>query len=157
MPGSHPGPPTLTRQTLASIVRYLKLALLSMPVEQPQAEGQLQERRQALRHRLAPGIPASIHLPSGGSGFVTLGDISRSGACVIRHGSLEVVANDEVFLNVSDYISQNVYLSACVKWVNTWKDKTRVGLAFTEGSLLPGTLLDQYFDSALSAPGSVIF
>jgi len=84
-----------------------------------------------------------------------LGDISRAGACVVRRGSLDVNANDHVFLNISDHrLFQNVYLSACVKWMNIWNYKIVVGLAFTEGPVLPGTLLDQYLDRVLSVPDS---
>ncbi|MCP9920819.1 PilZ domain-containing protein [Cyanobium sp. Cruz CV13-4-11] len=116
-------------------------------------EGRPQERRSSLRQALPSGIPASIHLPSGSAGFVTLGDISRTGACIVHRGSLEVNANDHVFLNVSDNrLFQNVYLSACVKWINILNHNIVVGLAFTEGPVLPGTILDQYLDRSLLAP-----
>jgi hypothetical protein len=46
-------------------------------------------------------------------------------------------------------------LAACVKWINTLNYKIHVGLAFTQGPLLPGTILDQYFDRVLLAPGSL--
>jgi len=116
-------------------------------------EGQLQERRTSLRQVLPSGVPASIHLSSGSSGFVILGDISREGACIVRRGSLEVNANDHVFLSISDHrLFQNVYLSACVKWMNILNHKIVVGLAFTEGPVLPGTILDQYLDRSLLVP-----
>lgn len=114
------------------------------------------DRRSSLRQVLPSGVPASIHLPSGGTGFVMLADISRAGACIVRRGSLEVKPSDRVFLNISDYgLFRNVYLSACVQWMNIWNHQTLLGLAFTEGPLLPGTILDQYFDRALLAPRSV--
>ena len=114
------------------------------------------DRRSSLRQVLPSGVPASIHLPSGGTGFVTLADISRAGACIVRRGLLEVKPSDQVFLNISDYgLFRNVYLSACVQWMNIWNHKTLLGLAFTEGPLLPGTILDQYFDRALVAPRSL--
>lgn len=116
---------------------------------------QRQDRRSSLRQVLPSGVPASIHLPSGDTGFVMLADISRAGACIVRRGGLEVKPSDQVFLNISDYgLFRNVYLSACVQWVKTWNHKTLLGLAFTEGPLLPGTILDQYFDRALLAPRS---
>jgi hypothetical protein len=116
---------------------------------------QIMDRRGSLRQVLPPGVPASIHLPSGHSGFVTLGDISRAGACIVRRGSLEVQPNDLIFLSISDYgLFRNVYLSACVKWMTVLNQKIRMGLAFTEGPLLPGTILDQYLDKALQTPGS---
>jgi hypothetical protein len=124
-----------------------------MLLEHSGIEGRPQERRTSLRQALPSGIPASIHLPSGSAGFVTLGDISRAGACIVRRGSLEINANDHVFLSVSDNrLFQNVYLSACVKWMNILNHKIVVGLAFTEGPVLPGTILDQYLDRSLLAP-----
>lgn len=84
---------------------------------------------------------------------MTLGDISRAGACIVRRGSLQVNANDHVFLSISDHrLFQNVYLSACVKWMNILNHRIVVGLAFTEGPVLPGTILDQYLDRALLVP-----
>ncbi|WP_216909481.1 PilZ domain-containing protein [Synechococcus sp. CCY 0621] len=119
-------------------------------------EERRKDRRSSLRQILPSGVPASIHLSSGHSGYVTLGDISRAGACIVRRGLLEVDLNDQVFLSISDYgLFQNVYLSACVKWMTILNQKIRMGLAFTEGPLLPGTILDQYFDRALLAPGSL--
>jgi hypothetical protein len=86
-----------------------------MLLEHSGIEGRPQERRSSLRQALPSGIPASIHLPSGSAGFVTLGDISRAGACIVRRGSLEINANDHVFLSVSDNrLFQNVYLSVCL-------------------------------------------
>jgi len=126
-----------------------------MPSEQSGIQGQLQDRRSSLRQVLPSGVPASLHLSSGSAGFVTLGDISRAGACVVRRGSLDVNANDHVFLSISDHrLSQNVYLSARVKWMNIWNYKIVVGLAFTEGPVLPGTILDQYLDRVLSVTDS---
>jgi hypothetical protein len=123
---------------------------------QPKSEKRPEERRASLRQILPSGVPASIHLPSGHSDFVTLGDISRAGACIVRRGSLDIKTNDQVFLNISDYgLFQNVYLAACVKWINILNHKIHVGLAFTQGPLLPGTILDQYFDRVLLAPGSL--
>ncbi|MEA5442283.1 PilZ domain-containing protein [Cyanobium gracile] len=119
-------------------------------------EGRRKDRRGSLRQVLPSGVPASIHLSSGHSGCVTLGDISRAGARIVRRGLMEVKINDQVFLNVSDYaLFRNVYLSACVKWMTTMNHKIHMGLAFTEGPVLPGTILDQYFDRALLAPGSL--
>lgn len=129
--------------------------LLKPSADHVQLDLQINDRRCSLRQVLPSGVPASIHLPSGPSGFVTLGDISRAGACIERPGSLEVQPNDQIFLSISDHgLFRNVYLSACVKWMTVLNQKIRMGLAFTEGPLLPGTILDQYFDKALLAPGS---
>jgi hypothetical protein len=127
-----------------------------MSPEVSDCQPQLKDRRSSLRQVLPSGVPASIHLPSGGTGFVMLADISRAGACIVRRGCLEVKPSDRVFLNISDYgLFRNVHLSACVQWMNTWNHKTLLGLSFTEGPLLPGTILDQYFDRALLAPRSL--
>ncbi len=121
-----------------------------MSPEQTDGEPKLEELRTALRHVLPPGVSASIRLGSGRTVYVTVGDISRTGACVVRRGSLEVLANEEVLLDVSDYEQhQSVSLPARVQWVNTRSYNTLVGLVFTEGPLLPGTMLDQYLDKTL--------
>lgn len=127
-----------------------------MSPEQTEGDGQLQELRTALRHVLPPGVSASIRLSTGRTVYVTVGDISRTGACVIRRGSLEVEANEEVLLDISDYEQhQNISLPARVQWVNTRSYNTLVGLLFSEGPVLPGTMLDQYLDKTLMARGSV--
>ncbi|MBW4530281.1 MAG: PilZ domain-containing protein [Aphanothece saxicola GSE-SYN-MK-01-06B] len=127
-----------------------------MSPEETEGDGQLQDLRTALRHVLPPGVSASIRLASGRTVYVTVGDISRTGACVIRRGSLEVVANEDVLLDVSDYEQhQNISLPARVQWVNTRSYNTLVGLVFSQGPLLPGTMLDQYLDRTLMARGSL--
>jgi 23S rRNA G2069 N7-methylase RlmK/C1962 C5-methylase RlmI len=121
-----------------------------MSPEQTEGEGQLDELRNALRHVLPAGVSASIRLSSGRTVYVTVGDISRTGACVVRRGSLEVVANEDVLLDISDYENhQSVSLPARVQWVNSRSYNTLVGLVFAEGPLLPGTMLDQYLDRTL--------
>jgi hypothetical protein len=121
-----------------------------MSPEEIDGEANLEELRTSLRHVLPPGVSASIRLASGRTVYVTVGDISRTGACVVRRGSLEVFTNEEVLLDVSDYEQhQNVSLSARVQWVNARSYNTLVGLVFTEGPLLPGTMLDQYLDKPL--------
>ena len=69
-----------------------------------------------------------------------------------------MTANDEVLLDVSDHeVDQALVLSANVRWVNSLSQKTLVGLALTEGPLLPGSILDQYLDRALLPPDSLDF
>ncbi|MEA5442344.1 PilZ domain-containing protein [Cyanobium gracile] len=119
-----------------------------------EGEGQLEELRTALRHILPAGVSASLRLTSGRTIYVTVGDISRTGACVVRRGELEVIADEEVLLDVSDYErNQSVSLQARVKWIKTRSFNTLVGLVFTEGPVLPGTMLDQYLDRSLLARG----
>jgi len=99
--------------------------------------------------------PLLIRLSSVRTVYVTVGDISRTGAYVVRRGELEVMADEDVPLEVSDYESnQNVSLQSRVKWVRTKSYNTLVGLVFTEGPLLPGTMLDQYLDRTLMGRGS---
>jgi len=133
-----------------------QLKTVWMSPEQTEGEGPLEELRTALRHVLPPGVSASIRLSSGRTVYVTARDISRTGACVIRRGSLEVVAQEEVLLDVSDYErNQSISLPARVQWVKTKSYNTLVGLVFSDGPLLPGTMLDQYLDQTLKARGSV--
>lgn len=113
-----------------------------------------QELRTALRHALPPGVSASIRLSTGRTVYVTVGDVSRTGACVVRRGSLEVTVDEEVLLDISDYEKhQSVSLPARVQWVNIRSYNTLVGLEFRDGPLLPGTMLDQYLDQVLVARG----
>jgi hypothetical protein len=61
-----------------------------------------------------------------------------------------------VLLDISDYEQhQNISLPARVQWVNTRSYNTLVGLLFSQGPLLPGTMIDQYLDKTLMARGSV--
>ncbi len=120
-----------------------------------QAEEEFDELRTSLRHALPGGVSASIRLSTGRTVYVTVGDISRTGACVVRRGSLELTANEEVLLDISDYEQhQSVSLPARVQWVNTRSYNTLVGLAFSDGPLLPGTMLDQYLDQTLQTRGT---
>ncbi len=122
--------------------------------EQPAGE-EPQELRTSLRHALPGGVSASIRLSTGRTVYVTVGDVSRTGACVVRRGSLEVTADEEVLLDISDYEKhQSVSLPARVQWVNSRSYNTLVGLAFSDGPLLPGTMLDQYFDQTLQMRGN---
>ena len=121
-----------------------------------EAAGELQELRASLRHALPGGVSASIRLSTGRTVYVTVGDVSRTGACVVRRGSLDVSADEEVLLDISDYEKhQSVSLPARVQWVNSRSYNTLVGLAFRDGPLLPGTMLDEYFDQTLQTRGSI--
>jgi hypothetical protein len=134
-----------------------KWLLTSSPMtEEPKEEnGALEELRTALRHVLPPGVSASIRLSSGRTIYVTVSDISRTGACVVRRGELEVSANEQVVLDITDFEQQeSICLQARVQWVSTRRFNTLIGLVFTEGTLLPGTMLDQYLDRTLKTPGS---
>jgi len=114
-----------------------------------------EELRTSLRHALPGGVSASIRLSTGRTIYVTVGDVSRTGACVVRRGSLEVLADEKVLLDISDYEKhESVSLPARVQWVNTRNYNTLVGLAFIDGPLLPGTMLDQYFDQTLNVRGN---
>lgn len=125
-----------------------------MLLEPSKGRWEPQEQRNSIRHILPPGVPASIRLDSGSTCFVTLGDISRTGASVVRRGSLKVHANDDLFLLITDFhAAKSVSLPARVMWMNLWSYETHIGLVFLESPLLPGTMLDQYLDKALMPPG----
>jgi len=111
--------------------------------------------RSALRHLLPPGVSASVILASGRPVYVNLRDVSRTGACIVRRGGLDVRENENVLFEVSDFeIQQKVSLPSRVQWVNASGYNTVVGLVFNEGPLLPGTLLDTYLDQSLKARGA---
>ncbi len=110
--------------------------------------------RSALRHLLPPGVSASVILASGRPVYVNLRDVSRTGACIVRRGGLDVRENENVLFEVSDFeIQQKVSLPSRVQWVNASGYNTVVGLVFDNGPLLPGTLLDTYLDQSLKGRG----
>jgi hypothetical protein len=112
---------------------------------------QAQDHRFSLRHVLPKGVSASLRLPTGRTVYVTVRDLSRTGACIIRRGDVEIHAEDEVMLEVSDSEGQQkLSLPASVKWVDESGYSTVVGLAFSQGPLLPGSLLDRYLDQSLA-------
>lgn len=120
-----------------------------------QADGEFQELRSSLRHVLPGGVSASLRLSTGRTVYVKVGDVSRTGACVECRRPIEVTADEEVLLHISDDEQhQSVSLPARVQWVISRSYNTLVGLAFSEGPLLPGTLLDQYYDQIVQMRGS---
>nr|WP_043325517.1 PilZ domain-containing protein [Cyanobium gracile] len=124
-----------------------------MSPEQSEREGQSEDVRSALRHVLPQGVSASMRLASGRTVYVTVTDLSRTGACVVRRGVLDVDVSEEVWLDVSDFEEkQSVTLPARVQWVSSKGYGIHLGLLFRDGPLLPGTLLDQYLDQTLQTP-----
>jgi hypothetical protein len=115
-----------------------------------------QDLRSSLRHLLPKGVSASLRLATGRTVYVSLRDLSRTGACVIRRGDIEIHPEDEVVIEVSDAEGQQkLRLPSCVKWVDESGYNTVVGLAFAQGPLLPGSLLDRYLDQFLALPTAV--
>jgi hypothetical protein len=124
----------------------------AMPENSADGESEADDLRVSLRHVLPEGVSASVRLESGRSVYVNVRDISRTGACVVRRGGLEVKENENVIFDVSDFeIQQKVSLTARVQWVSASGYNTIVGLVFNEGPVLPGTLLDAYLDQSLMA------
>ncbi|KEF40694.1 MAG: hypothetical protein ER33_15665 [Cyanobium sp. CACIAM 14] len=79
-----------------------------------------------------------------------MSDISRTGACVIRRGGIDVEPKEEVILDFGDADrQQRLSLPSLVKWVNGTSYNTVIGLHFVQGPLLPGTMLDEYLDLCL--------
>jgi hypothetical protein len=126
-----------------------------MSPDSPEDDRQREDLRTSVRHVLPSGVSASMRLATGRTVYVTVRDLSRSGACVIRRGDLEIQKEEEVLLMVSDDESQQkVSLPSRVQWVDSGGYNTIMGLSFNEGPLLPGSLLDEFLDQSLKAPPS---
>jgi hypothetical protein len=126
-----------------------------MSPDSPEDDRQSEDLRTSVRHVLPSGVSASIRLTTGRTVYVTVRDLSRSGACVIRRGDLDIEKEEEVLLMVSDEESQQkVSLPSRVQWVDTGGYNTVMGLSFSQGPLLPGSLLDEFLDQSLKAPPS---
>ena len=109
------------------------------------------ELRQSVRHSLPPGVSASLRTHSGRLAYVTVTDLSRSGACVIRRGCIELERNENVTLTINDVeLSQELCLPSQVQWYKEKNFNTEIGLRFLKGPLLPGSVLDQYLDQSLA-------
>nr|WP_286194311.1 PilZ domain-containing protein [Synechococcus sp. CCY 0621] len=105
-----------------------------------------------MRHSLPPGVSASLRTLSGRLAYVTVTDLSRSGACVIRRGGIELDPNENVVLDFSDgELNLDLSVPSQVQWVKEKNYNTEIGLRFLTGPLLPGTMLDQYLDQPLAA------
>ena len=86
--------------------------------------------------------------------YVSVVDISRTGACVTRRGGIEVDQKDEVTLEFNDFdLQQKLSLPSQVQWVKATPSSTQIGLQFLQGPLLPGTMLDEFFDRSLATRG----
>jgi hypothetical protein len=122
----------------------------------PEAEANPGELRQSLRLTMPPGVSASLRTQAGRMAYVTVTDLSRSGACVIRRGGIELDANENVVLDFSDS-ELNLVLSvpSQVQWVREKHYNTEIGLSFLTGPLLPGTMLDRYLDQPLAVRDGV--
>jgi hypothetical protein len=113
-----------------------------------------EDLRSSLRHILPRGVSASMRTVSGRILHVSVSDISRTGACVIRRGGIDVDQDEQVILDFSDTEhQQKLSLPSLVQWVNSTTYNTQIGLRFLQGPLLPGTMLDAYFDRSLLARG----
>ncbi len=128
-----------------------------MTQDNPEQERQGgQDLRTTVRHELPKGVTASLRLPAGRTIYVTVRDLSRSGACVIRRGDIEVHEEDEVLLEVSDPKGERkLPLPSVVRWVEASGYRTTMGLEFAQGPLLPGSLLDEFLDRTLALPVGV--
>ena len=81
-------------------------------------------------------------LPSKQSLFVTLRDISKTGACVVRQGALEVDEDDSIIFEARNYDSgSTISIASNVRWVRKTGFNTYVGLSFIGTTLTPKALL----------------
>ena len=124
------------------------------PQDAPDDIANSSELRKALRHSLPAGVSASLKTLLGRIAYVTVNDLSRSGACVVRRGGIEIEPDEEVILDFSDMErNQHLSLPSQVQWVKEKNYNTQIGLRFLNGPLLPGTMLDDYLDQPLLGRG----
>ena len=99
-------------------------------------------RRGTPRHLVPIGISVCVILPSKQSLFVTLRDISKTGACVVRQGTLEVEEDESIIFEARNYDSgAAISIASSVRWVRKTGLNTYVGLSFISTTLTPKALL----------------
>ncbi|MDM7954664.1 MAG: PilZ domain-containing protein [Cyanobium sp. CZS 25K] len=99
-------------------------------------------RRGANRHLVPMGISVSVTLPNKQSLFVNLRDISKTGACVVRQGTLNVKEDDTIIFEARNYDSgSTISIDSRVCWVRKTGFNTYLGLSFISTTLSPKSLL----------------
>jgi c-di-GMP-binding flagellar brake protein YcgR len=106
--------------------------------------------REATRTPLDQDSPARMVLPNRQSVFVTLHDVSHSGCCVMRKGSLPVQHGDKVtieFWRIN--IETKVSIKATVIWVRLFDGRTRAGLRFVDTSVKTQRAVQDYLKRSM--------
>ncbi|MBW4530257.1 MAG: PilZ domain-containing protein [Aphanothece saxicola GSE-SYN-MK-01-06B] len=87
------------------------------------------------------GVSVSLTLTNKHAVFVNLRDVSESGACVVRQGSLDIQEDDIVVFEVLDYdAASKISLRCKACWVRDTGFNTYVGLSFLKSTLSQDTL-----------------
>ncbi len=108
-----------------------------MSQDQQPSEG----RREASRSLLPIGISVSLTLASKRSAFVNLRNVSRTGACVVRQGRLDITEDDTVVFEARNYdTGATISMRSRVRWVRNTGFNTYVGLSFIGTTLSPKSL-----------------
>lgn len=109
----------------------------TMSPDQQPSEG----RRGASRSLLPIGISVSLTLASKRSAFVNLRNVSRTGACVVRQGRLDITEDDTVIFEARNYDTGTVIrMRSRVRWLRNTGFNTYVGLSFIDTTLSPKSL-----------------
>ncbi|MEA5442323.1 PilZ domain-containing protein [Cyanobium gracile] len=99
-------------------------------------------RRGATRHHVPLGISVSVTLPTKQSLFVNLRDISKTGACVVRQGTLDIKEDDTIIFEARNYDSgSTISIRSKVIWVRDTGFNTYLGLSFISTTLTPKSML----------------
>lgn len=111
--------------------------------------------RSAERNHLPDESPGRMVLPSHRSVFVLLKDVSRTGCCVVRKGSLALNPDDRVRIEMwREDIQTKASFAATVRWVKEDEEEglTRAGLRFIDTSVKTQRLIDLYVARSFAPP-----
>ena len=107
------------------------------------------------RNQLPDESPGRMVLPSHRSVFVLLRDVSRTGCCVVRKGSLELSPDDRVRIEMwREDIQTKSSFAATVRWVRQDEEEgvTLAGLRFVDTSVKTQRLIDLYVARSFAPP-----
>lgn len=93
-------------------------------------------KRRTPRLHVPVGVSVSLTLTTKQSVFVNLRDVSESGACVVRQGSLDIEEDDNVVILILEYdAASRISLRCKVRWIRDTGFNTYVGLSFVNATL----------------------
>jgi hypothetical protein len=105
-----------------------------------------ERRHEASRDLLPIGVSVSLTLASKRSAFVNLRDVSKTGACVVRQGALDIKEDDTVLFEARNYdTGATILMRSKVRWVRNTGFNTYVGLSFIGATLSPKSLFKLFF------------
>lgn len=109
-------------------------------------------QRKSQRFFVPVGIVATLNPTAAEASVVTLRDVSRTGACVVRASRLPIEPGAMARLDVrNNQTGAAMSARVVVRWVRYGGMNTYVGLQFVPGPLRPGTMLEPYLSGVPAA------